>query len=63
MCVKLVAALFDGKRAPHQIGGFVEAVEVFDRKREIVQRVRIVWIEFERFAVNRFRFLGPLQFA
>ena len=56
-------ARFDGERAAQQIGGFVEPFEILERERQIVERVGIVGIEFERLAIDGLRLLGALQFA
>ena len=63
MHMELVAARLDGESSAQKVGRFFEPVEIFDRKREIVESVGIAGIELQRLPVNRLRLLGPLQFA
>ena len=60
---QLFVARLDGERAAHEIGGFVEPLEVFERQRQIVERVGIVRRELERLAIDGLRFLGSLELA
>ncbi len=58
--VELVDPRLDDQRAAQQFGRLVEPFEVLEREREIVERVGIVRIEFQRLAVGGLGLLGAL---
>ena len=60
MQMKFVAPRFDDQRPSKQVGSFLEPVEVFDRERQIVERVGIIGAEFKCLAIDRFRFVEAL---
>ena len=63
MHMKLVAARLDDERAAHHLCGFVQPVEILQRKRQVVERVGIVGAKLERLAIDGLGLLGPLQLA